>query len=106
MHRLTDKKFSLREKIMATFMFILSAVLVFIIYKTNSISALGVNSYRIGHMTHIPGSIAGTSVFQCHYQRSLSRLESIDPLISGQDKNICNSKPCIELRKDVHSLIY
>ena len=35
MHRLTDKKFSLREKIMATFMFILSAVLVFIIYKTN-----------------------------------------------------------------------
>ena len=67
MHRLTDKKFSLREKIMATFMFVLSAVLVFIIYKTNSISALGVNSYRIGHMTHIPGSIAGTSVFQCHY---------------------------------------
>ena len=45
MHRLTDKKLSLREKIMATFMFISSAVLVFIIYKTNSISALGVNSY-------------------------------------------------------------
>jgi len=65
MHRLTDKKFSLREKIMATFMFILSAVLVFIIYKTNSISALGVNSY------------------------------------SGQDKNICNSKPCIELSANI-----
>ena len=47
MHRLTDKKFSLREKIMATFMFILSAVLVFIINKTNSSSALGVNSYRL-----------------------------------------------------------
>jgi len=45
---------------MATFMFILSAVLVFIIYKTNSISALGVNSYRIGH---IPGSCTGTSFF-------------------------------------------
>ena len=45
---------------MATFMFILSAVLVFIIYKTNSISALGVNSYRIGH---IPGSCTGTLFF-------------------------------------------
>ena len=60
MHRLTDKKFSLREKIMATFMFVLSAVLVFIIYKTNSISALGVNNYRIGR---ILGFLAGTSVY-------------------------------------------
>ena len=106
MHRLTDKKFSLREKIMATFMFILSAVLVFIIYKTNSISALGVNSYRIGNN---PGSLTGTSFFR--FSMSLLtliepvRIDS-DPLISGQDKNICNSKPCIELRKDVHSLIY
>ena len=50
---------------MATFMFILSAVLFFIIFKTNSISALGVNSY------------------------------------SGKDKNICYSKPCIELSPNI-----
>ena len=73
MHRLTDKKFSLREKIMATFMFILSAVLVFIIYKTNSISALGVNSYRIGN---IPGSLTGTSFFLV----SMSLLTLIEPV--------------------------
>ena len=58
---------------MATFMFILSAVLVFIIYKTNSISALGVNSYRIGH---IPGPFTGTSFFWF----SMALLTLIEPV--------------------------